>query len=73
MPECLSILVSDGALQALLPLLHLPDVEVETAAAELLAKLAAIEASKGDYPELNIVPQTAIKEMRKSIEARAAA
>ena len=44
-PECLSILVSDGALQSLIMLLHLPDTSVETAAAELLAKLAQV----GEY------------------------
>ena len=41
-PECLSSLVSDGALQSLISLLHLPDMNIETAAAELLARLAAV-------------------------------
>ena len=34
--------VNDGALASLIALLHLPDVDVETAAAELLAKLAQV-------------------------------
>ena len=46
-PECLRVLVSDGALQSLISLLHLPDENVETAAAELLAKLAQV----GEYQQ----------------------
>jgi len=42
-PQCLTILVSDGALRSLIVLLHMPDTAIETAAAELLAKLAQVK------------------------------
>ena len=55
-PQCLTILVSDGALRSLIALLHLPDTAVETAAAELLAKLAQVKEYQAQISPSETLP-----------------
>ena len=64
------ILVADGALHSLISLLHLPDTDVETAAAELIAKLAQVRshaisrassrASSRELPQRNVTSACAL-------------
>ena len=55
-PQCLSTLVSDGALRSLIVLLQLPDTRIETAAAELLAKLAQVKEYQAQISAAETLP-----------------
>ena len=55
-PQCLQMLVSDGALHSLIALLHLQGTPVETPAAELLAKLAQVKEYQAQISPVETIP-----------------